>query len=164
MAFYPSIRDEQVLTFQIVLKNLEQDPNYLESTECPYSEVVKAFFRKAISGSGTGGGGAGEAPSLFIEGQDELMVLDEQVVKVLNDLENFGRGLTNADVTEKTAYFRVKTSLLEKLLTMRERVANLKEINDFRDTILSFMDETLTKDQISDLMKRLDGVLGIDLS
>jgi hypothetical protein len=154
MAFYPNIRDETIMTLNVVVQNLAQDPTYLSSPECPYSDTVKKFFYSKVIQENS-------APPVDIfAGEDELMVLDEQIIKVINDLESFGKGLSGADVAEKMAYFRTKTALIEKLVTMRERLANLKEINEFRLIILNFMNEELTKDQITALMLRLDGVLG----
>ena len=157
MAFYPSIRDELIMTLNVVIGNMEVDPRYLSSPECPYSDTVKTFFADHMRGKN--GTVAAVVGNLF-EDSDELVVLDTQIIQVLNNLEEFGQGLTSADVSEKMAYFRTKTSLLEKLLTMRERVVNLKEINDFRETLIGFMNEICTKDQITDLMHRLDGILG----
>lgn len=153
MPFYPTIRDEMAVALNAVAQNLIQDPSYLDHPECPYSPAVKAFFRSRIEAS------SGPGIDIFA-GEDELIVLDTQIIKVINDLEKFGNTLTSDDVAEKMAYFRTKTSLIEKLVTMRERLANLKEISDFRQIILAFMNEVCTKDQITNLMHRLDGVLG----
>lgn len=151
--FYPTIRDEQVMTLTVVVQSLEQDPGYLDHPDCTYSEPVKAFFRKFMS--------SGDAPPDLFEGEDDLLVIDKQVQAVINDLERFSKTLGNADHSEKLQYFKTKTVLLEKLVTMKERVLNLKEINEFRSTLLSFMDELCTKDQITEMMRRLDGILGI---
>jgi hypothetical protein len=153
MAFYPTIRDETAVALNAVLQNIQLDASYLDKPECPYSPAIKSFFKSRIETS------SGPEIDIFA-GEDELIVLDSQIIKVINDLEKFGNTLTSEDVTEKMAYFRTKTSLIEKLVTMRERLANLKEISDFRSIILGFMNETCTKDQITDLMHRLDGVLG----
>lgn len=156
MPFYPTIRDEQVMSLNAVVLNMEKDRGYLDSDECPYSDTVKAFFKKKI------GLVDGEVENLFAisEGETDLDKIEEQIRAVINDLEDFGRKLTIADSTDKMGYFRTKTALIEKLLNMRERVFNIKEINDFKTTVLAFMNEVLSKDQITDFMRRLDGVLG----
>ena len=156
MAFYPQIRDETIMSLNAVVMNMEKDPGYLESDECPFSDSVKAFFRKKIEvQAGLGAGGL----DLFSEGGD-LEAVSAQIKAVINDLEAFGQKLTIADSPDKMGYFRTKTALIEKLVNMQERVYNIKEINDFKSTILAFMNEVLTKDQITDFMQRLDGVLG----
>jgi len=152
MSFYPTLREEVILTMNIVVQKMDADPSYLDHPDCPYSDTTKAFFRKKVSTEAA-------VIDLF-EGDDDLLVIDQQIQQVINDLEAFSKTLTSADHSEKLAYFKTKTTLLEKLVGMKERVFNLKELNEFRMTILAFMDETCTKDQITDLMKRLDGVLG----
>lgn len=159
MAFYPTIREETAMSFNAVVLNMEKDANYLDHPDCPYSETVKAFFRKKIDLSlGSGKSGA-DLVDLF-EGDDQTQVLSSQIIAVINDLESWGNKLTTADNTDKMGYFRTKTALLEKLVNMQERVLTIKEINEFKNTVISFMNEVLNKDQITEFMKRIDGILG----
>lgn len=150
--FYPTIRDDQVLILNVVVQNLEKDPGYLDHPECPYSEQVKQFFRKRSVPA--------TVEDLFSGDEDREIVLDRQVEKLINDLEAFANQLGNADHSEKLQYFKTKTVLVEKLISMRERVFNLKELNEFRGAVIQFLDEVCTKDQITDFMKRIDGVFG----
>lgn len=158
MPFYPTVKDETILSLNVVVQNLEKDPNYLENTDCPYSDTVKAFFKRKIEHNGS----SNIAIDLFEkeEGETDLDKLKEQIQAVINDLEDFGRKLTVSESTDKMGYFRTKTALIEKLVNMQERTFNIKEINDFRNILLGFMNEVLTKDQVTTLMQRLDGILG----
>lgn len=151
MAFYPTLREETVAVLNTILQQIDKDPGYLSSPECPYSDLAKQVLGKFKSSA--------EVVDIF-EGKDEVLVIDQQIHAIINDLESVGSTLGSADQAEKLNYFKVKTTLLEKLINMRERTFNLKELNEFRSTILAFLDEVCTKDQITDLMKRLDGVLG----
>lgn len=148
--FYPTIKDETVLMLNVVVQNVEKNPSYLTSPECPYSDVIKKFFQRT---------GVEAPPVDIFAGEDELQVIDTQIFKIINDLESFGQALGTEDVTEKLAYFKTKTVLFEKLISMRERAFSLKELNEFRSAILGFMNEVCTKDQVTDLMHRLDGAL-----
>lgn len=148
--FYPTIKDETILMLNVVVQNIEKDPSYLTNPDCPYSDVVKKFFQRTSTPV---------APVDMFAGEDELLVIDTQIAKILNDLEAFSKELSSDDVTEKLAYFKTKTVLFEKLISMRERTNTLKEINEFRSAILGFMNEVCTKDQVTDLMHRLDGAL-----
>lgn len=150
MAFYPNIKEDMIPVLSLVFQNLQKDPSYLNSPECPYSEKLKDVFRKFETT---------KSVDIF-EGNDELLVMDQQIQKIINDLEGVASALGSADHQEKLNYFKTKTSLFEKLISMKERVYNLKELNEFRSIILAFLDEICTKDQITDLMKRLDGVFG----
>jgi len=151
--FYPKIREDEILKLNVVVKSLEKDPTYLDHPDCPYPDTVKDFFRKQAAPV--------EVEDLFGGDEEKEILIDRQVEQLINDLEAFSKQLTNADHSEKLQYFKTKTTLLEKLVTMRERVFNLKELNEFRGTILAFMDEVCTKDQVTELMKRLDGIFGV---
>lgn len=156
MAFYPNIRPETIMSLNAVVGMMEKEPGYLDSPECPYSDDIKKFFRQKIEYSGSG---KREVPDLFGE-TDDLDAVAGQIKAIINDLEEFGRKLDISDSTDKMGYFRTKTALIEKLVNMQERVYNIKEVQEFRNTILAFMNEVLTKDQVTAFMQRLDGILG----
>lgn len=151
MSFYPTVREETILGLNVIVQSLEKDPQYLDHPDCTYSDTVKDFFRRT---------GPSAAPIDLFADEDELVVLDQQIQAVINDLEAFAKTLSKADHSEKLAYFKTKTTLIEKLISMKERIFNLKEVNEFRNTILGVLDEVCTKDQITAFMLRLDGILG----
>lgn len=147
---FPSVSEENILLINRVFRLISENPDFLNDPKCPYPQTVKDFFTKQIAHTS-------EAPDLF-EG-DEVVAVERQIQKILNDLEVYGQGLAASDGSEKLQYFKTKNSLLEKLLNNLERSANLKQVNEFRSVVIQFMDEILTKDQITDFMKRIDGVL-----
>lgn len=148
MPFYPIISDDLLVPLQVIRRSLEKDAGYFDHPDCPYPAEIRELFQETAS------------VDLFAE-NPELDVLDSQIQRVINDLEAFSRTLKSTDHSEKLAYFKTKTSLIEKLIGMRERVLNLKEISEFRNLIMQFLDEICDRDQISDLIQRLDGALGV---
>lgn len=154
MPFYPKLSDDTVMTLTLIEKSLEKDAQFLEHEDCPYSPEVKAFFAKRAQSVTT--------PSVDIfEGEDDVDVMDKQIQKVLSDLDSMGAVMATAEVNERIAYFRAKTTLVEKLMNLKERVFNLKELAEFRGTVLQGLDDICDKDQITTFMKRLDGILGV---
>lgn len=59
------------------------------------------------------------------------------------------------DNAERMSYFRVATSLLEKLIGMRERANNVKRVSQFYSTVLGVMEEVLEPEQITEVRNRL---------
>lgn len=157
MAFYPQLRDETVLGFNVVLKNLLEDPEYLDDPSCPYSPMIKTFFEKVTNLTTLD-----EVEDLF-EGQDDVLVLEDQIKRAFNNIDDIGKKMIGNDTAEKMNYYKLKAMLMEKLLNMQERIYNIKEMSQFRFIIMDFLDQQCTKDQISGLMKQLDGVLGSDI-
>lgn len=152
MAFYPIIKDETIMTLQIVTKSLKANSAYLDSPDCPYSESVKQFFRLSVEQS--------TVTIDIFEGADEVDVIDRQIQKALSDLDAMGLTMLSAETNEKINYFKTKAMLIEKLIGLKERIFNLKEVSEFRNIMLEAIEQLLNKDQITEIMKRLDGVLG----
>lgn len=150
--FYPTLSDGQILPLKVVLEQLKTVEDYLDRPECPYTPVIKDFLRRfqpqpAVSVA---------PPVLFEEGQDKLEVIEAQVASLIVDLDHFGRSLGSAEHSERLQYFKTKTGLLEKLIDMRERTLNLREMHVFRQTVMGFLEEICTKDQTTELMRRLE--------
>ena len=59
------------------------------------------------------------------------------------------------DSSDKIAFYRAKTALIERWANTKERIYNLKEMSEFQSSILAVMDEVLTVDQRADLVERL---------
>jgi hypothetical protein len=151
--YFPNVSEDQILLINRVIRSISENKDYLSDPKCPYTQPVKDFFAKQMRLAGNGG----ESQDLF-EG-DEVVAIERQIQKLLNDLEAYGNSLNADDSSEKLQYFKTKNSLLEKLLSNLERASNLKQINEFRSIVIQFMDEVLTKDQITTFMQRIDGVL-----
>lgn len=160
MSYYPNLTESMIIQLQVVVKSLEQNPKYLQSPDCPYSDAVKDFFTKNRGVLGSGRAVSAEVEDLF-EGKDDVLVLEEQIKKLLNELEDMSAALGSMETSEKLAFMKTKSQLIERLITMQERVMNLKEVAMFRHTVIGFMEEVLEKDQIADFMDRLQNILGI---
>lgn len=148
--YFPNISEDQILLIRRVLRSISENSDYLNDPQCPYSPLVKEFLTERVS--------VGTSSTNLFEG-DEVVAVEKQIQKLLSDLETYGQGLGVGDTSEKLQYFKTKNSLLEKLLTNMERATNLKQINEFRSIVIQFMTEELTPDQITNFMKRIDGVL-----
>jgi len=141
MAFYPPISEAVIPQLQAVIHSAALTPGYLDNPSCPYPESLKRFLREITLGQPA----VAEGP----------MDLEAQIEALVNDLNLLGQTLSTKDHAEKLSYFKTKTSLLEKLVGLKERILNLREMHEFQEIILTFLDELCTKDQISTLMLRL---------
>ena len=101
-----------------------------------------------------------EVTDLFadLEGADEAIMIDDQLKMIINDLEAMGASMTKAEPKDRIDYYKAKTTMYDKLISMRDKALNIKAVYDFQNTILEFMNDVLDKDQITKLMKRLDDV------
>lgn len=158
---YPEITDHAAWALKTILTLASEDVMYLRDPDCPYDAQIKNIFDRAIAHQRLVERAEGEdkqeekppAPPVSEEEIDATLASDLHSVFV--ELKDYGKRIAVGDQTEKMAYFRTATSLLERLVNARERALGVKQIKDFQDTVLNIMEEVLTPDQRTDVMDRL---------
>ena len=146
MAHYPPI-DEK--TLRLLLLKYEQDPEYFSRPECPYAQDIKDIF-------------TGQTAVQYFDTHMESVTLesDDDIQKEINDvyskLKNYWDEVKISDKSADTnTFFRVSTSLLEKLVDLRERMSKIKQVNSFISEVMQIMDEVLSSDQRNEVTERL---------
>lgn len=143
--FHPPLPDRATWALDIILRNLEQDPDYL--LDSPYTQeeidVLERFAGRAVAVEE-------EAPA-----EGKWARLEHESNKLFKSLTGFSANLNERDNAEQMAYFRTATSLLDKIVGIQERAANLKQINLFHDTVLTVMEDVLDAGQRTEVMDRL---------
>lgn len=150
MAFYPEISEDSVLSVKLVLQLLEKDGEYLDSKECMYSSAVKDFLRSASAPKGLA-----DIPDLF-GGDDEPEVLDRQIQRILNRMDAMEGELSGFEPNERLSFFKTRAAMLEKLVSLREKVTNIREMMDFQAIIMGTLEEVCSPEQIKTFMERLN--------
>lgn len=129
---------------EVLIENIRHTPGYLDSPLFPFSEKVRTFLKE-------------RAEVTVIEDLDDLEELDlvYESTRLFRELKDAKDRFGESDHTEAMAYFRTSTSLMEKLVTMRERANNIKQISTFYGLVLGAMEEMLEPGQITELRNRL---------
>lgn len=141
---YPVVNERNI---PLILTLYEANPDYFKSPDCPYTETTKSLF-------------TGTAKVFDLQSHNDIKPLDDddtiiQINMVYQQLMAYGTEAQRSDnATDKNMYFRVATSLLEKLVSIKEKMSNLKNINNFIGAVLQVMDEVLTPDQRGAVMER----------
>lgn len=143
---YPVVNERNI---PLILSLYEANSEYFNNPECPYTETTKSLFM-------------GTAKVFdMLSHNDTIKPMDDdetivQINTVYNQLMVYGADAQKSDnTTDKNTYFRVATSLLEKLVSIKEKMSNLKNVNLFISSVLQIMDEVLTTDQRAVVMERL---------
>lgn len=156
--YYPELPEGIVFPLEILLQKIKEDPDYLEFA--PYDAEEKAILDIIL------------APHMrrdlledddleFEENKWEL--LEQESKSLFKMLKEHGGSLGKGDSTaDRMAYFRTATQLLEKIVAIQERCANLRQINHFHTTVLTVMEDTLTTDQRTQVLQRLKGAITDD--
>lgn len=125
----------------------ENGPGFLEDPECTYTPEIKAFLRGGVCESELGNGvdAALEAP------EEEA----ESLLKFLKRLEN-----SLEDTNDKLAYVRACATLLEKIVSTKEKAMNLKRLKEFEDLVVGTLENFLTPAQRTQFQNSLQQLGG----
>lgn len=135
-AFYPEL---DPWPLQVIAQQLEENPLYLEDPECPYPEEVKSLFQ--IRGK--------------VSEDLADIDLEHETLALYQDIKTSRDNFQDDDHAERNSYFRVATSLLEKLLNMRERANNIRQVSRFYEAVLQALERYLEPDQITEFRDTL---------
>lgn len=131
---------------EILLLQLQERGNaYLLSEDCPYpSRVVDLLMERTVD---------------VEEGEGEELDLEKESSRILTELKDAKVALGAGEHSEAMAYFRTSTAILEKLISMKERANNVRQIGVFYGIVMDAMEEFLDPTQITELRERLKGFL-----
>lgn len=141
--YFPHLSEDALWSVMVLLEHLEADPDFLNDENCPYP----ADFREKM----TKFAGKRRISSTEIEEID----LETEAHDLFLELRESKDHLTIDDNAERMSYFRVATSLLEKLIGLRERANHIKKVSAFYSTVLSVMEEVLEPSQVTLVRDRL---------
>lgn len=149
--FYPPLPERAAWAVDIILQNMAQDPEYLAYS--PYSREELAILERLTGGAAARR--AADADEIEVVGEGKWARLESESNKLFKSLTEFSSKLNERDNAEQMAYFRTATSLLDKIVNIQERAANLKQISMFHDTVLRVMEDVLDAGQRTEVMTQL---------
>lgn len=156
--FYPKL-DENAL--KQAKKLAASIPGYLEDSNCPYGPEVKdILLPKPILPAAPAPRDEVEVEieEVDFDSMDSSMLMDE-----INELyaqlkasgANIGSASDKSEGSERNVYFRLMTSLLEKVVDMKTRLMDHAHIAAFKDTVMGAMEDILDPDQRNQFIERI---------
>lgn len=171
MSNYPTLRLGVLQAMSDLKALVDADPEYLRKPECPYDrgtvELLERLFkpieievRVEVPVEKPSRGQVGR-PSKKTELTDEdAEEAEEEVKTILRELRGMSRTnegeLKQLDTTTKLQIIKTQTTLLEKLITIRERFTNVRKVAQFQQTIMSILDELVDEDKRDEFLTRLE--------
>lgn len=156
-AFYPVVSAEESDRFTTLLKLAAADPTYLTDDDCPYPPQLRAAILSLRPAAAEKEKRAPRATAVT-PGMDKWEKLEIEARELFEELKEVSGDIGQSDISEKMTYFRTATSLLDKLIGLQERAAGLRQLSEFQNMVLQFLDELCTPDQRTELMERLKSV------
>jgi hypothetical protein len=145
---YPVINEKDIT---LIARLYEANPTYFDTPECPYSQDIKDIYK----GTAKYHDFDTHIDNSEIPSSDTLI---SQINELMTQLKSFGKNIEDseeASAQDRSTYFRLSATLIEKLLDMREKVCNIKDYELFVNEILDIMDRICTADQRQEIMDRL---------
>lgn len=152
MPHYPPLNEKSISQIKELYS---QDEKYFDYPGCPYSETVKNLFKM-------------DNPSYDYDDFDENEINDltdtdnmiKEIGTLYKHLKEFGKEMRTSDTaSERNTYYKLSASLLEKLITMKERVMDVKKAEEFTAFVIQIMEEELDVDVRSRILTKLKGAL-----
>jgi hypothetical protein len=147
--FYPPINEQSVAPLKIARRLALEDPDYLKDVSCPYGLELRDFLTGSTAVSGEEGAGKAEPLDSVAEIEEIYRSIKDYGVKVKS----------GSDPSDKNTYFRIASSLLEKLITLKERAVGVKNTAEFTAAVLDILEEQLSADARSAVITRLKRIL-----
>lgn len=139
-AFYPPLDEQKIL---LVMRLYENNPNFFKDPSCPYSPDLKAMLQ-----------GRAKAQDFdFEDDQDDTGIssvkLEQQIKSLQKELTEYGKFIhssNDASANDRNTYFRISSALIEKMITMQERVLMIKDYEKFLGCVMETLDRELDAD------------------
>ncbi len=139
--YYPKFDPDTLEQLKQLSECVGMDPTYLEEAD-EYPTWLLDLL-----------GGVEEAEAV----RDDLEEVDlvKETTGLFRGLQDAKDGFATDDHSERMSYFRTSTALLEKLVGLKERALNIRQISRFYQTVLAVMEEVLEPGQVTEVRERL---------
>jgi CBS-domain-containing membrane protein len=140
---YPNITDAMLIPFRAIEVQLDTAPDLLDRPECPYPAHVKALLKRLL-------GGSDPPPKERKEFSNEDLELEIQ------DLYEELRNTTiKGEAKEQIALVKTRADLLTRMVGLKERALNARDMARFQRTVITTIDAHLTPAQRSEFLEQL---------
>lgn len=137
--YFPAL-DEKSLRF--IQEMVKVNPDWLNNA--PYSQDIKNFLSGRIAI-------ADEPAEISIPTGSELI---NDITALREDLKSYGAG-REKDSKDANTYFRLMTTLTEKLVELSERVYNVQTMQAFTELVLDTLEKKLPVDVRNEILDSL---------
>lgn len=152
---YPKLPEGAAFAVELILRVAAENPDFYDN--CPY-DLKDIDLLKRMSGMAPAWMQDDPEEEDFDDG-DKWGKLERQTKRLFDALLAEQQSLGTKDNAEKMSFFRTATSLLEKLVGIQERAANLRQIHQFHNTVMQIMDDVLDEGQRTEVRRRLQAAI-----
>lgn len=164
---YPSLRIGVLRALQDLKRHYTVDPEIFQRSDCPYDsdvravleeilkvETVERIVEKRVVHESAGSGKRGPRPKMGLSEADQELVSNE-LTELLDELKKMNDPDKDLDQSAKLAVFKLKVSIIESIVKLRERVLNIKRIAGFEAVVISILDDLVSEDDREVFLDRI---------
>jgi len=173
MQNYPTLRIAQLQSLISLKQSIEADPLMLRKTDCPYdndlidvleelfkTKVIKERVEVPVEVIHTPRAPAGRKKKAGELTDSDAEEVETQALELLVELKKLGKSAGSEESTletsEKLNIIKVQTTLMEKLINIRERFSNVKKMSQFQETVIKILDDLIGEDGRAEFLRRLE--------
>lgn len=159
--YYPPIPNEAdtVSALKFISRKLKEDRDFLSGPKCPYSSELVNWLQDTLVAQQINNVGAALVNNGDLD-VDADIDIELESTTLFREMKTFKTDLTKADVNEKAAMFRTMTSLMEKIINIKERASALKNFGLFEQLMLDAIDNYLEPKERTALLDSLEKLRG----
>lgn len=160
---YPTIKATDLPKLVSIVEQAAADPKYLDPASCPYDEksinnikrileVCSTIGQYAVERGPPARGKVGrptKGPSIPI---DEVEREVDEIRKELADLKVDGQTMETSD---RIQVIKTRAALIERVIGMKERIADVKRYHSFVQTVIGIMEQHLSPKERETVLEEL---------
>ena len=158
---YPTISLTELEKFKSILGYAADDPKYLDGRICPYDaatrRILKEMLPKAtpadLGKAGVERGQVGAPRKVPLLPVSELEKEFNDLREEIKSLKADAKGL---EPNERIQVVKTHAALVEKILSMKERITSVKKTQAFKATVIQIMSDELPQEARLRVLEKLE--------
>lgn len=159
---YPTINAKSMTALLSIIEQAAVDPKYLDPADCPYDPGTITMIKRILEVSGADPiaqatlrpergkvGRPSKAPSIPISEVEKEI---DEIRQELGTLKIDGQSMETSD---RIQVIKTRAALIERILGMKERVADVKRFHSFVTVVLGIIEEHVPVENREQLLTEL---------
>jgi hypothetical protein len=168
---YPTLRLGVLQGIAELKAACDAEPGFLRKTDCPYDndtiELLERLFKpveveviKEVLVEKPSRGAVGRPSGKKELTEDDAVELENEARDMLKELRQMAQNedgeLKQLDTATKLSILKTRTTLMEKLVTIRERFTSSRKVAEFQNVVVTILDDLVPEEKRDEMLKRLE--------
>ena len=149
---YPTVSLNELEKLKVIITSASDDPKYLDGRICPYDKPTRELLKSLVPDpivAATLGHVTPERGNLGRPKKGPLLPMSElegefnDLRKEIQSLKTDAKGL---EPHERIQVVKTRAALIEKILSMKERIGNINKVNKFTALVIQVMEDELPQE------------------